>query len=433
MEEKDLKEALDQRDKALEQAMDEKIKSIPAPADNTEKLKELEKAQDEMQKSIEGLNETNKSISEQLGKITAKEVEAQERKKGYVAAIREAIIEKAKDILSFNQTSQMQITKAVGTVTTGNITDAHLVNAEMENGVTGPQRRLPYLRQLISVSGIGKGNAVWMERVEGEGGAAPTAENAAKSQADQDWVEKTSKVEKITAYTKVSEEMLEDIDFAATDIALDLTEQVMLKEDEQIYKGNGTSPNLKGLTEYATTFSVTASANNPEFYHAISNPTEMDVLRVAAAIIAKANFVPTHVLLHPSDAAKIDLLKSSTGAYVNKTINDLMKNITIVENTGVTAGTFLIGDMSKSNYRVRRDITVVVGRDADDLTKNLYTFVAEIRGTHYVKSNHTPAFVKGTFSTCITSIAGDAISQNVAITSPLNQAGTAVQTDELTQ
>jgi hypothetical protein len=82
--------------------------------------------------------------------------------------------------------------------------------------------------------------------------------------------------------------------------------------------------------------------------------------------------------------------------------------------------------MSKSNYRVRRDLSIVIGRDADDLTKNLYTVVAEIRGCHYIKNNHVGAFVKGTFSTAITAITGGGATQNVAITSPLNSDGDAV-------
>lgn len=426
MEQEELNKALDERDNALKNEMDEKIKSIPQPADNSEELKSLHEAQDAMQKSIEGLNETNAKLSEQLGKITAKELEENDRKRTYKQAIKEAILEKEKEIKEFNQTSQMQITKSVGVVTTSNISDAHLVNAEMEPGVTGPQRRMPFLRQIVNVFGITKGNAVWMERAEGEGGAGTTAEGATKSQVDQDWVEKTAKVEKITAYTKVSEEMLDDIDFAAEDIANDLVERVMLKEDEQILAGNGSTPNLKGILEYATAFTVNNSDTNTEFYHKIGNATAMDVLRVAVAIIAKANFVPTHIVVNPSDAALISLLKSSTGAYVNKTVNELIQNIAIVENNGMTAGNFLVGDMTKSNYRVRRDINVIVGRDADDLTKNLFTFIAEVRGVHYIKSNHTTAFVKGAFSSAISAITGAGATQNVAITSPLNSDGTAV-------
>lgn len=65
----------------------------------------------------------------------------------------------------------------------------------------------------------------------------------------------------------------------------------------------------------------------------------------------------------------------------------------------MTAGDFLVMDSTFANLRVREDVTITMGYENDDFTKNLITILAEKRLAHYVKSNHGKAFVKGTFTT----------------------------------
>jgi HK97 family phage major capsid protein len=401
--------------------------------DMTKEMEEMKSNIDSLQKSLDTVTEENKALVNEMAKIKESGLTREERKKTYVDLIQAAIIKSASRISEMNASREtlnltQEVAKAAEDVTTGHITGsvsglAALAGTEPE--VARVQRRTPYLRQIINVRPITEGVAKWVEQEAGEGNAAPTAEGQTKNRVDQDWVTKTAKVEKITAYTKASEEIMEDIDWAAAEIANDLAERLLLAEDAQIYGGNGTTPNLKGLTAFAPAFTVTDAVNN-SFYHAIPYASQIDVLRVAVALIVSNNFVPTHILLNPVDAALIDLTKAADGAYVNKSINDLLKNMTVIENTGVTAGTFLIGDMSKSNYRVRKDLGLIVARDGDDLIKNLFTFVGEIRGAHYVKSNHVNAFIKGTFADCITAITGGATTQKVQIAGPLNEAEDAV-------
>lgn len=442
----------------------QEIESLKSEMDNDEKIAELKKSLDSIvknieknkkdnadiaktvedvntlkenlsnvQKSLDVVMEENKKLVNELAKAKDAGLTGEERKKTYTDLIRAAIVKSADRIKQLNASQEMlNLTSVVAKSAEEDLT-SHITGsasglaalAGVDPGVTRVQRRTPYLRQIVDVTPITEGVAKWIEQEAGEGDAGTTAEGATKNQVDQDWVTKVAKVEKITAYTKASEELMEDIEFAASEIAADLAERLLLAEDAQIYGGNGTSPNLKGLTAYAPAFTVTDSTNN-SFYHKIPYASHIDVLRVAVALIAGQNFVPTHVLLNPIDAALIDLTKASDGAYVNKTVNDMLKNLVVIENTGVTAGTFLIGDMNKSKYRVRKDLSLIVARGGDDLIKNLFTFVGEIRGAHYVKSNHVNAFLKGTFSSCITAITAGSTTQKVEIAGPLNESNDAV-------
>jgi HK97 family phage major capsid protein len=292
--------------------------------------------------------------------------------------------------------------KAAGTMTTANIDAVGTSSipyslASIEPGVSRTQRRSPFLLQLVNTGSTNKGIVQWAEQVNVDGAANVTAEGAAKSQADFDIQEASAKVEKVTAYIKVSTEMLDDVDYMDAEIRNELMEIVRLKMDQQILAGNGTSPQLKGILQYATSFAAGT------FAAAINGATNFDSLRVAINQIVKENFTPNYIVMHPSDVAAMDLAKDSTGQYIMPPFstvgNTVIKGLPVIENTGVTEGDFLVGDFTKSIVRLRKDAQISVGHENDDFTKNLVTILCEMRGVHYIKSNHTKAFVKGTFAT----------------------------------
>jgi hypothetical protein len=70
----------------------------------------------------------------------------------------------------------------------------------------------------------------------------------------------------------------------------------------------------------------------------------------------------------------------------------------------MTAGNFLVGDMTKAHLRMREDMNIQVGYVNDDFTKNLVTILCEARAVSFIKANDAPAFVKGVIATCITAI-----------------------------
>jgi HK97 family phage major capsid protein len=297
--------------------------------------------------------------------------------------------------------------KAAGTMTTANI-DAVGTNsipftlAEYESGLTRVQRRKPFLFELVNTGTTSKGYVQWAEQANVDGGAGTTAEGVLKNLADFDVQEKSAKVEKVTAYIKVSKEMLDDAGYMDAEIRNELIEIVMLKMDEQILSGNGTSPQLAGLLSFAQTWGAGA------FALTIENANNFDVIRTAINQVEKENFMPNYIVMHPTDVAKMDLAKDSTGMYVMPPFitagGNTIKGLPIISNTGVTEGDFLVGDFTKSILRVRENANISVGYENDDFTKNLVTILCEMRGVHYVKSNHAKAFVKGTFSTAITAL-----------------------------
>lgn len=295
--------------------------------------------------------------------------------------------------------------KAAGTMSiTGNYSGGTVALSQLEAGVTRIVRRNPFLRQLVNVAGTVSKYITYIEQKNADGGAGMTAEGALKTQADFDYVEVSKQVKKVTAFIKVSKEMIADLPFMRNEIDTELMEIVELKLDAQILSGDGTGDNLEGILQNATAWSAGG------FALSLPTPNEYDVLRVAIAQIQGLEFAPNFIVLNPEDCAKMELTKTTTGEYtyaMNYVGMDgvvRVKAIPVVENTGISAGTFLVGDFSKSNLRIREDLNIQVGYVNDDFTKNLMTILCEARAVHYVKSNHYGAFVKGTFSTAKTAL-----------------------------
>ncbi len=251
----------------------------------------------------------------------------------------------------------------------------------------------------------------WAEQRSPDGSAAATSEGSAKSQIDFDIQEVSAKVEKITAYMKVSKEMLDDAEFMAAEIRTELMELVMLRLDTQILGGSGSTPNLNGIITQASGFMGTP------FVNAIDYANRFDVLRVAVNQILRAsggdsnfaaNFVPNYIVLNPDDVAAMELTKNTQGNYLLPPfMSDSGRTISgcvIVANSGMTSGTFLVGDFTKANVRMREGASISIGYENADFTLNLITILCELRAVTYIKGNHTNAFVYGTFSTAISSL-----------------------------
>jgi HK97 family phage major capsid protein len=291
--------------------------------------------------------------------------------------------------------------KAVGDMTFGNNITGLIPQGEREAGITRLVRRQPFILELVDVGSITSNLWEWVQQANPEGAPAMTAEGAKKAQIDFDLALASAAVRKVTAFIKVSKEMLDDIPLMESEINQELTERINLTIDVQLLSGDGTGQNLVGILENATAFApgtfATGSANE------VVNPTNADALRVAINQVMINLFQPNYIVMHPSDVTAMDLDKGDDGHYVlppfSTSANTIIKGIPVVSNTGVTEGDYLVGDFTKAGVRFREGLTFDIGYENDDFTKNFVTILAEARLVQRVKSNHYGAFVKGDFAT----------------------------------
>jgi HK97 family phage major capsid protein len=315
------------------------------------------------------------------------------------------LTEKADELKAMKEKSgasvQIQL-KAVGTMALSTNTTGQIPQAERETGITRIVRRNPFILELVNVGTIMSNVWEWVEQKNVEGGSAMTAEGALKSQTDFDLVVASANVKKVTAYIKVTKEMLDDVALLRSEIDQELTELINLRIDDQLLNGTGLTVNLTGIVTNATAWSAGA------FALAIPEPTNYDVLATAINQVRVNLFEPTYIVMHPTDVTKMKLSKASDGHYVLPPFSSVdgtsVEGIRVVANTGVTIDKFLVGDFSKAGVRFKEGLTINVGYENDDFTKNLVTILAEARLVQRVKSNHYGAFVYGDFSDAITAL-----------------------------
>jgi HK97 family phage major capsid protein len=359
----------------------------------------------DLKNEVEGLkglteksNEIEKAIARFEGRIEAMAEKASNntpKKQTLAGAFGEKHAE-IMDVVGKGQTFNLNV-KAMGDTTLTGSYDGRVALSVLEMGVDRVQRPIIKVRNVVNSGTTTSKYVVYITQTNAIG-ADWTGESEEKTLFAPTYEEVSEEVKKVAGTIKISKEMLADLAFIQSEINTDLMEAIASQIEESLINGAGGSE-INGLISFAQTF-----AAGP-FAGAIPFANETDVIRVAIAQIQNANFEPTHVVLNPNDVAKMQLTKTNTGEYtfpmflVDANGTQTVANLPIVSTSNIAAGTFLVGDMTKSNVRVREDINMQVGYVNDDFQRNMVTILAEARLVHYVKANQVYAFVTGDFTT----------------------------------
>jgi len=346
--------------------------------------------------------EIEKAIARMEGRLEAMAEKAVDHKfvpKNLAEAITNAYvsnIEKIKETAAKGGMLQLDVK---GDTTIDADYDGNIALSTLESGVDNIQRPVIKVRNVVNTGTTGSKYVVYISQ---DANTTPdwTNEAGTKAQSNPAYLEVSVEVKKVASTVKVSKEMLADLAFVRSEINSDLMAGLDQAIEFSLINGTG-GLDLDGLLSFAQTFSAGT------FAASIPSANISDVIRVAKAQIQAANFEPTHVLLNPEDAAKIELTKTQTGEYTYPAFWDMnmrVAGLIVVTSTNIAAGTFLVGDMSKSNVRIRENMSLQVGYVNDDFQRNMVTILAEMRLCHYVKNNQVNAFVAGDVATAIAAI-----------------------------
>ncbi|MDX0594952.1 phage major capsid protein [Sinorhizobium medicae] len=237
-----------------------------------------------------------------------------------------------------------------------------------------PQRRLT-VRDLIS-PGRMDGNALEYVRETGfTNSAAPVAETAAKPESDLKFDLVTTSAKVIAHWMKASRQILDDFSQLRSIIDQRLLYGLAYVEEGQLLNGDGTGQNLHGIIPQATAY---AAAFTP------SAATAIDTLRLAQLQAALAEYPATGHVLHPTDWARIELTKDTTGRYIignpQGTIGPTLWGLPVVATQAIAVDKFLTGAFRLGAQLFDRwDARVEAGFVNDDFIKNLVTILAEER------------------------------------------------------
>ena len=372
---------------AIEAKAEEKIASLKAEiAESTaEQLKSLNAA----------LKEQGLAI-----KKVADGVISQSKKEE--VSLRSVLAEKKDELLAMkgNRSASLSFKAPADMLISTNVSGGNVPVEQRLPGLNTIASRQIRLLDIVTIAQANSNTISWVYQANKDGAAGGTAEGALKNQIDFDLVVNSETVKKRTAFIKISEEMLGDIDFMQSEINNELTRELLKDVESQVYEGDGTGNNLNGIRTVSTAFAAGTFAGT------VDNANVVDVLAVAMnQIMIAEQGMPNYILMHPSDVTALKLVKvsSTDKRYVERLAliggNLSLDGIPIIASTLVTQDEYLIGNFDFATVYQKGAPSIEVGRDSDDFTKNLVTVLIEWRGLVVVKNNDRTAFVAGTIST----------------------------------
>jgi len=357
-------------------------------------------------KDLDKFTESFNKLSEDVQKLSEK---SEAPKVGSKAEFKKALTEAVEELKANGKTPSSIQVKTVGTMLDSTNISGQMPQADREAGFNNVVRQTFTIRNGSNVFPISSTLAEWVEQSGIEGSAGMTAEGATKNQGDWDYTVANAKVKKITYFIKISEEMLNDVDGMMGEINGNLAYQIDLLEEGQLITGVGTTIYINGIEKYAQALDLASLSGT------IATPNNWDVVAAAVTQIkvnakAKAN----RIFMNPVDTfLTIHGTKDTTNDYINPVTvvpnatpgaapSIFVWGVPVVESDSITAGEFIVADMTKFTIRDKSPLTIEVGRDGNDFTKNLVTIIGEKRLVSYVKANDVEAFVTDTFADGIT-------------------------------
>lgn len=282
-----------------------------------------------------------------------------------------------------------------------------VIEPAKDPGITRAPVRATFIENLADVVETTSDTVKWTEVTGASGAPATTAELAAIPQKDYTFQSYSTPVEKVAVINKHSVELLKYGPELVAAVRSMLQEDLNIVVDGQLLSGNGTAPNLQGVLGVAEELDATAVGSQE-----IANPNLFDVIRVAATkimVAGKGKFIPNYVVLNPVDSEALDLTKNADGDYIMPAFysadGQLIKGARVVENTGITAGTFLIGDFRHLHVRPNGGAEIEISNsDSDDFQKDLIAIKIRRFLASYVRNNDSGAFMFGDISDVITAL-----------------------------
>lgn len=208
--------------------------------------------------------------------------------------------------------------------------------------------------------------------------AAEQVEGAAKAESDLTFKLIEEPVRTVAHFIKLSNQVLDDAPALEGYVNRRLTHGLRNRLELQALRGNGTSPNLAGLS---------ASGRHTAFTP-VTGENAIESINRAKYAVTGADFMATHIIINPADWGAIERTKTNgqfllaDGAaftYINNGLTPLLWGLPVITSNNVEAGKFYVLDINAIELMMRQDVTVEMGFVGNDFTSNLITLRAEMR------------------------------------------------------
>lgn len=343
----------------------------------------IQKYESELAVAGEASNEAKAAVKALSEKFESTVTDLAQKMEGIKTAAKESVIETAgaefvkseqfKQLLAGDRQSARLELK--NTVTSGSTTVFPQQNQAIISGDFKPLT----IRQLFRAIPVSSNAVYSLREASWTNDAAEVSQGAAKAESDLTMEQYNVTIQTVAHWIKVSNQLLADAPAVVAYIDTRLRDGLAQRIDAQLLNGNGTSPNLSGITDSGNYTAYTASSDDLLF----------DSINRAKYLLWAKGYAPDAVIVNPADWGAAERVRETysagnMGMYLNGVPGTISSNnpfgVRIVLSNNMTAGKFAIGafDQACALYN-RQGATVEMGYINADFTNNLVTIRAEER------------------------------------------------------
>lgn len=235
--------------------------------------------------------------------------------------------------------------------------------------------------------------------------AAMVAEGAAFPSSTAKWATYTLDLKKIGDSIPMSEELIYDAPRFAGELRMFLDTNVAIVRDTQLYSGDNTGQNLKGLVTSIDAYTPVASG--------ISDASIYDlIVKVSESITTTggSKYTPDFALMHISDINEMRLKKDANENYIMPPFvtkdGKEVSGILVIECNAVTTNTMILGDSRYARIYEVPGVTIVSGYATGDFEEDMQTLKARHRLNLLIRTADKGGFAKVTsISAALTTLA----------------------------
>jgi HK97 family phage major capsid protein len=232
------------------------------------------------------------------------------------------------------------------------------------------------IRQLLRSVPVSSNAVYSLREASWTSNAAEVSQGAGKPESALTMEQYNVTIQTVAHFIKVTNQLLADAPAVMSYIDTRLRDGLAQRIDAQLLNGNGTSPNLSGITD----------SGNYTAYTATSDDLLFDAINRAKYALWAKGYMPDAVIVNPADwgAAERTREGAGSGMYLYGVPGTIAGNnpfgVRIVLSNNMTAGKFAIGafDQAAVVYN-RQGATVEMGYVNADFTNNVVTIRAEER------------------------------------------------------
>jgi len=271
----------------------------------------------------------------------------------------------------------------------------------VEPGITDLLRVPPNLWNTIRKGRTNSSVYVWVNKSNPQGAAAFIGPGVAKPGVSFELVTDISNAKKIAVSAKAATELLQDFSGMEDMIRGEMSFKLYDELNAKLMTGVASSTVPAGLRTLSVPYTATSIK--------IPAPNALDAITAVNAYL-RSGLLSGRIVdfINPIDAANIQAAKTAQGVYIFPPFTALsglsIPGVEIVTDPNIPVGYVQAAFLDYYRVLIYEDFNIKMGWENDDFTRNLVTWIGEMRIHQFFNQAYTGFAIYDTFANIITKI-----------------------------